>query len=107
MAVEVAVPDSYVGDVLNDLSSQRRANIKEVVAGAAAATAGSPSSPASGGALSKALVRAAVPLKSMVGYSTALRSKTAGEGSFSMEFAQYAAVPAAVQKAIVADPFSA
>jgi elongation factor G len=106
MAVEVAVPDSYVGDVLNDLSSQRRAHIKEVIAGAASSAASSSSSPG-GSVAGKALVRADVPLKSMVGYSTALRSKTAGEGSFSMEFAQYAPVPAAVQRAIVADPFSA
>ena len=36
-----------------------------------------------------ALVLAQVPLATMLGYATALRSMTRGEGSFSMEFEQY------------------
>jgi hypothetical protein len=36
-----------------------------------------------------AVVLAQVPLATMLGYATALRSMTRGEGSFSMEFEQY------------------
>lgn len=41
-----------------------------------------------------ATVRAKVPLRKMVGYLSALRSSTQGRGTFEMEFAEFAAVPA-------------
>ena len=37
-------------------------------------------------------VRAHVPLATMFGYATSLRSRTQGRGTFVMEFAHYAAV---------------
>jgi elongation factor G len=116
MSVEIALPDGCVGEVLNDLTSQRRGKIREVVSAAAfaAEAAGSSGSGSGGGGRkgsgavsSKAVIRADVPLKSMVGYSTALRSRTAGEGAFSMEFARYAHVGTVVQRAILADPYGA
>lgn len=111
MAVEVAVPDAYVGDIINDISAQRRGRIKEVVSSAAAALSSSSSTSAGsvavGGGSGKAVIRADVPLKSMVGYATSLRSRTGGEGSFAMEFTRYSHVGAMLQKDILADPYSA
>jgi elongation factor G len=39
-------------------------------------------------------ITAHVPLASMFGYATSLRSRTQGRGTFSMEFDHYAQVPA-------------
>lgn len=38
----------------------------------------------------KHVIHADVPLASLLGYATALRSITQGEGSFTMEFSHYA-----------------
>ena len=61
---------------------------------------------AAGGAAAfgKTLVKCVVPLREMVGYSTALRSQTRGEGSFSMTFAEYAPVGEALQRKILKNP---
>ena len=48
------------------------------------------------------IIKAQVPLASMLDYSTQLRSITAGEGTFTMEFAHYEAVPPNVQADVVA-----
>ena len=47
------------------------------------------------------VLRAQCPLSVMLDYSTQLRSMTAGEGSFSMQFAHYEAVPPPLQAEIV------
>jgi elongation factor G len=85
MAVEVEMPDEFLGHVMGDLSS-RRGSIQgmEDIAGG-------------GGKL----VRAEVPLAEMFGYSTALRSLTQGRATYSMEFRQYAQTPPQVAAAIV------
>jgi translation elongation factor EF-G len=51
--------------------------------------------PASGAAM--------VPLRELLGYATALRSITGGEGSFSMELAGYGPMDAATAKAALAE----
>ncbi|KAJ0396493.1 hypothetical protein ATCC90586_002811 [Pythium insidiosum] len=84
MKLEVQAPDRCVGDVLSDLTSQRRAHIQEV-----GAPMGSDDSSARQG---RSIVHAHVPLAHMVGYATLLRSKTQGEGSFSISFLQYVEV---------------
>ncbi|HHT9117361.1 MAG TPA: elongation factor G [Candidatus Hypogeohydataceae bacterium YC38] len=75
MKVEVAVPESYLGDVLNDLNS-RRADILELDVRSGAR-----------------IIRSHVPLAEMFGYATTLRSITSGRGSYTMEPFQYRAVP--------------
>jgi elongation factor G len=43
-------------------------------------------------------VKASVPLVEMFGYMTELRSATRGQGTFTMEFSQFAPAPTAVQR---------
>jgi elongation factor G len=75
MRVEVLTPDDYTGDVIGDLSAR------------AASIAGIESQNGSGKS-----IQADVPLASMFGYATALRSRTQGRGTFVMEFDHYAPI---------------
>jgi elongation factor G len=75
MRVEVVTPDDYTGDVIGDLSART------------ASIAGIESRNGSGQS-----IQADVPLASMFGYATALRSRTQGRGSFVMEFDHYAPI---------------
>lgn len=84
MKVEVVVPDDYLGDVIGDLNG-RRGKIEGV-------------DPGPGGTQ---VLNAVVPLAEMFGYSTSLRSRTQGRGSYSMEFGCYEEVPRAIQENIV------
>ncbi len=77
MWLEVVMPEEHTGDVMGDLGS-RQGQIADVV----------PHSPGMN------QIKAAVPLKSMFGYATALRSTTSGRGNFSMQFDRYAPVRA-------------
>lgn len=87
MKLEVQTPDRTVGDVLSDLTSQRHAHIQEVGAASIDGT----------GRQGRSIVHAHVPLAHMVGYATLLRSKTQGEGSFSIQFHKYVEVDAATR----------
>ncbi|RLN45281.1 hypothetical protein BBJ29_006653 [Phytophthora kernoviae] len=91
MALEVRSPDRCVGDVLADLSSQRRAHIQEV--GSASGGEGGDSITNQG----RSIVHAHVPLVHMVGYATLLRSKTQGEASFGIQFLRYVVVDSATR----------
>ena len=91
MAVEIKLPEGpAVGEVLNELSTVRRGQIEEVIGG--------------GHERGKATIKAFVPLKEMLGYSTSLRSRTSGEGSFSMEFKSYSCVGNTLQAKLAANP---
>lgn len=85
MAVEVDVPDEFLGHVIADMATRRG-----MIQGTMDA--------AGGGAK---LVRAEVPLAEMFGYATTLRSLTQGRATFTMEFRQYAPAPPAVADAVV------
>ena len=78
MKVEVTVPDQYMGDVMGDISA-RRGRIETMESH-----------------LGDHMVHSFVPLSSMFGYATDLRSKTQGRGNFSMEFSHYEEVPKGV-----------
>jgi elongation factor G len=75
MGIEVVTPEEYMGDVIGDLNSRRgriqsmnqRTNVR--------------------------VVAAQVPLSSMFGYATDLRSKTQGRATYTMQFAHYEEVP--------------
>ncbi len=75
MAVEVVVPEEYLGDVMGDLSS-RRGMIQGMT----------PRKDAQ-------VVNAFVPLSEMFGYATDLRSLTQGRAVFTMQFDHYVLIP--------------
>jgi elongation factor G len=78
MKVEIQTPEDYMGDIIGDLSS-RRGMVKgtEDKAGST-------------------IINADVPLSSMFGYATSLRSMSQGRASFSMEMDHYEQVPASI-----------
>lgn len=79
MRLEVVLPEVYLGDVVGDLNS-RRAQIMGIdVRGNAQ------------------VVSAEVPLATMFGYATQLRSLSQGRALFTMEFLRYEQVPPQVQ----------
>jgi elongation factor G len=84
MKVEVEVPDDYMGTVIGDLISRR----------------GQIESQNTDNGLAK--VESKVPLASMFGYATDIRSKTQGRGIFTMEFSHYEEVPRSVAETIIA-----
>ena len=83
MRVEVIVPDEYLGDVMGDLNS-RRGKIEGMEQRKEAQ-----------------VVNANVPLSSMFGYVTDLRSLTQGRAVFHMDFANYQQVPSNVESEIL------
>jgi elongation factor G len=85
MAIEVVTPDANMGDVIGDLNSRRGKIVGMAQRGK-----------------NTQVITAEVPLATMFGYATDLRSKTQGRAVYSMQFAKYEAVPTAVQEEIVA-----
>lgn len=83
MKVEVVTPEEFMGDVMGDLSS-KRGQIEETTDRGKAK-----------------VVRAKVPLASMFGYATALRSMSQGRASYSMEFAEYQSVPPNIAEGLI------
>ncbi len=84
MAVEVTVPEEYLGDVMGHVSA-RRGRIEGTTARGNAQ-----------------IVKGTIPLSEMFGYATTLRSATQGRGTFAMTFDHYEAVPKSVQEDIIA-----
>ncbi len=84
MAVEVVVPEEYMGPVNGDLVSRRGQLEGTEIMG------------------STQTIKASVPLSEMFGYATELRSRTQGRGSFTMHFARYDEVPRNIAEEIVA-----
>jgi elongation factor G len=84
MAVEVVTPSEYMGDVMGDLNS-RRGHIDGM----------EPRGNAQ-------VITATVPLSTMFGYATDVRSATQGRATYTMQFKHYAEVPASIASEIVA-----
>jgi len=83
MAVEVVVPEEYMGDVIGDLNS-RRGRIEGMELRG-----------------TTQIIKSSVPLAEMFGYATELRSRTQGRGSFTMHFGKYEEVPGSLADEIV------
>jgi elongation factor G len=84
MAVEVIVPEDYMGAIIGDLNSRRgRIEGMEMVGNTQA-------------------IRATVPLSTMFGYATHMRGATQGRANYSMQFKQYEEAPRSVSEEIIA-----
>ena len=84
MAVEVIVPEDFIGEVSGDLAS-RRGKITNLETQNRAQR-----------------MEAKVPLAEMFGYATQLRSNTQGRATFSMQFDHYERVPVAIAEEAIA-----
>jgi len=84
MAVEVVVPEEYMGAIIGDLNS-RRGRIEEI-----------------GVEGNSQVIKAIVPLSEMFGYATQMRSSTQGRANYSMQFERYEEAPRSVSEEIIA-----
>ncbi|CAN4278370.1 elongation factor G [Pseudoxanthomonas sp. LjRoot125] len=81
--LEVAVPEAQVGDITGGLAGKRaRINGTDAVRG-------------------EIVVKAQVPLAELDGYAAELKSMTAGQGRYSLDFSHYEPVPPNVQQKLV------
>ena len=84
MAVEVVVPEEYIGEVVGDVNARRgrimsmetRTNVQ--------------------------VIESRVPLAEMFGYATDLRSVTQGRATFHMQFSHYEPVPFSISEEVKA-----
>jgi elongation factor G len=83
MALEVVVPEEYMGPVNGDIISRRGQLEGTEIRG------------------TTQIIKASVPLSEMFGYVTELRSRTQGRGSSTMHFARYEEVPKNIAEEIV------
>jgi len=83
MVIEVVTPDEYMGDVIGDLNS-RRGRIQTMTQ-----------------RTKVQVISALVPLSSMFGYATDLRSKTQGRATYTMQFSHYEELPKSISEEIV------
>ncbi|MFA5175096.1 MAG: elongation factor G [Patescibacteria group bacterium] len=83
MKVEVVTPEQFMGEVIGDLNS-KRGQIQKMFDRA-----------------QMKVVKAIVPLASMFGYATSLRSISQGRASSTMEFGHYAEVPNNIAQDII------
>jgi elongation factor G len=74
MRLEIAMPEARLGDVLGDLAA-RRGRVEQLGARGA-----------------QRIISARAPLAELIGYVTALRSRTEGRGTVSMSFVGFEAV---------------
>jgi elongation factor G len=84
MAVEVVVPEEFMGDVIGDLMS-RRGKVQGMDSRAGAQ-----------------VVTALVPLAEIFGYATDLRSMSQGRATYTMQFSTYEPVPQMISEEITA-----
>ena len=83
MKVVVTAPDEYMGDVMGDVNSRRGQIVGSDIRNGAA------------------VIEANVPLSTMFGYATDLRSKTQGRATYSMEPSHYVELPKSLQETLV------
>ena len=83
MAVSVTAPENFMGDVMGDINSRRGQITGTDIRNGAA------------------IINANVPLSTMFGYATDLRSKTQGRANYSMEPSHYVELPKSLQSTLI------
>ncbi len=83
MLMEVVTPQEFMGDVIGDISSRRGAVQNMEARG------------------KMQVIRSQVPLATMFGYATDLRSRTEGRATYTMEPSHYAPVPSNIAEEII------
>ena len=85
MKVVVTAPEEYMGDVMGDINSRRgQISGSDIRNGAA-------------------IIESNVPLSTMFGYATDLRSKTQGRATYSMEPSHFVELPKNLQESLVSN----
>ncbi|WP_405001380.1 elongation factor G [Geochorda subterranea] len=84
MSVEVVTPEEFLGDVIGNLNA-RRGHVEGMERRG-----------------NTQVVRARVPLATMFGYATDLRSMTQGRATYTMQFSHYEEVPANIAQELLA-----
>ena len=83
MSVTVTAPEEFIGDVMGDINSRRgQITGSEVVNGTAT-------------------IESSVPLSTMFGYATDLRSKTQGRATYSMQPSHFVELPKNLQETLI------
>ena len=83
MKVVVTAPDEYMGDVMGDINARRGQIVGSDIRNGAA------------------VIESSVPLSTMFGYATDLRSKTQGRATYSMEPSHFVELPKNLQESLV------
>ena len=83
MKVVVTAPEEYMGDVMGDINARRGQIVGSDIQNGAA------------------IVECNVPLSTMFGYATDLRSKTQGRATYSMEPSHFVELPKNLQESLV------
>jgi elongation factor G len=83
MDIEVTIPEEYMGEVIGNFNS-RRGRIENMTQRGNARA-----------------IRGFVPIASMFGYATDLRSLTQGRGNFSMQFSHYEETPKNIAEEVI------
>ena len=83
MKVVVTAPDEYMGDVMGDINARRGQIVGTDIRNGAA------------------IIESSVPLSTMFGYATDLRSKTQGRATYSMEPSHFVELPKNLQESLV------
>ena len=83
MKVVVTAPEEYMGDVMGDINARRGQIAGSDIRNGAA------------------IIESNVPLSTMFGYATDLRSKTQGRATYSMEPSHFVELPKNLQESIV------
>ena len=82
--ITINTPDTYMGDLTGDLAGKRGQ-----ISGTETGRNG------------RIIIKGQAPMAELEGYGTRLKAITGGEGSYSIEFSHYEAVPAMVQKQLI------
>ena len=84
--ITITTPDSFMGDLTGDLAGKRGQ-----ISGTETGHNG------------QLIIKGLAPMSELEGYGTRLKAITGGEGSYSIEFSHYEAVPANIQKQLIAN----